>query len=230
MEFKNTTEALYIQAKEILDAIAKIETSENIHTIELDLLLEKLRNIYDLVNQMKEAISEKHRAEISGTLESGIENESALEPEKEAAVEDTIEKEIKNEKIETEVKTDKTAGKEAEEIAFVSDRFKTTKPTLNEELEGKSKKDNLSSQLNLTPINSISGAIGINEKFELINELFSGDKDKFESTLEVLNNASSFVEAYNYLNDNFNWDMDSVYVQRVLELIRRKLIVRRNEQ
>ncbi|MBA7516680.1 hypothetical protein ES705_08728 [subsurface metagenome] len=101
---------------------------------------------------------------------------------------------------------------------------------MNEEIAGKSKKKDISSQLQSSPISSISGAIGLNEKFELINELFEGDKDTFESTLQVLNMAGSFVEAYNYLDKNFNWDMDNAYVQRILELIRRKLIVRRNEQ
>ena len=79
-------------------------------------------------------------------------------------------------------------------------------------------------------IGSIGTAIGLNEKFELINQLFGGSKEKFERTLEVLDMAGSFVEAYNYIEEQFEWDMDDVYVQRILELIRRKLIVRRNEQ
>jgi hypothetical protein len=228
MKFKNTTEALYIQAKEILDAIAKIGESEDTHTIELDLMLEKLRNIYDLVNDMKDSISGEIGSEMSDTLELGSEKELTPEPETEKLSEDNSGKDIITEEKEIKMESSKTNG--PEEASYVSDRFKTSKPTLNEEMEGKSQKENLSSQLNLTPINSISGAIGLNEKFELINELFDGDKDKFESTLEILNKANSFVEAYNYLNDNFDWDMDSVYVQRILELIRRKLIVRRNEQ
>ncbi len=228
MKFKDTAEALHFQAKEILDSIAKVEASDDIHSIELDLLLEKLRNIYDLVNDMKDAISKKNSSEISDTLELGLKKDLNPESEMETTNKGTIEKEA--EKEEVKVKKDNSEIKKPEKASYVSDRFKTSKPTINEEMEGKTQKEDLSSQLNLTPINSISGAIGLNEKFELINELFSGDKNRFESTLEVLNKADSFVEAYNYLNDNFDWDMDSVYVQRVLELIRRKLIVRRNEQ
>ena len=228
MKFKNTTEALYIQAKEIVDAVAKIETSGDIHAIELDLLLEKLRSIYDLVSEMKNAISGDSNADVSESLKTGM-NEN-LDTESEI---ETIPSEEKLEKQDKPIEIEEipeSTKKEKPEVAFITDRFKTSKPTLNEEMEGKSKKENLSSQLNLTPINSISGAIGLNEKFELINELFSGDKNSFEGTLEVLNKADSFVEAYNYLNENFDWDMDSMYVQRILELIRRKLIVRRNEQ
>ncbi len=223
MEFKNTAEALHVHAKEIVGLIAKIEASEDIHAIELDLLLEKLRDIYDLVCDMKAAISVQKIAGEPDLSEKVTEHKTISDLSENKEKEDTIagsrgKKQEKTKKTE-EVKT-----------SFVSDRFKASKPTFNEEMAGKSKMENLSSHLNITPINSISGAIGLNEKFELMNELFDGSKDKFESTIEVLNQADSFVEAYNYLNENFDWDMDSVYVQRILELIRRKLIVRRNEK
>ena len=80
------------------------------------------------------------------------------------------------------------------------------------------------------PISSITSGMGLNDKFELINELFKGNREKFDKCMEVLNTAGSFVEAYNYLETNFDWDMDDPYVQRLLELIRRKLIVRRDAQ
>lgn len=229
MEFKNTTEALYIQAKEIVEAIAKIDASGEIHTIELDLLLEKLRNIYDLVSDMKNTLSETDSEIKPENPETETKSTHELEIETTQDFPE-VEREEVTESNKDEDKDKGGRNGESARASLIADRFKASKPTLNEEMEGKSKDENLSSQLNLTPINSISGAIGLNEKFELINELFSGDKVSFENTLEVLNNADSFVEAYNYLNENFDWDMDSVYVQRILELIRRKLIVHRNEK
>ncbi len=234
MEFKNTAEVLHAQAREITNMIAQLETSDKIPAIEIDLLLEKLRNIYDLVKDMQTSLSLTENSQKSEIQTQRVEKELSPEPEdiekssgentKEsiASARKPIEKERAGEKSDESEKPEKNS--------FVSDRFKSSKPTLNEEIAGKSKKKDISSQLQSSPISSISGAIGLNEKFELINELFEGDKDTFESTLQVLNMAGSFVEAYNYLDKNFNWDMDNAYVQRILELIRRKLIVRRNEQ
>ncbi len=229
MKFKNTAEALYVHAKEIVELIARIEASEDIHAIELDLLLEKLRNIYDLVGDMKAAVSVQKKAGKPGPSKKVAEDDQLSEHKilsdftEDKKKEDTI-------AVSGEKKQEKEKKTEPVKSSFVSDRFKASEPTFNEEMAGKSKVENLSSHLNITPINSIGGAIGLNEKFELINELFDGNKDKFETTIEVLNQADSFVEAYNYLNENFDWDMDSIYVQRILELIRRKLIVRRNEK
>ncbi|MGD2033636.1 MAG: hypothetical protein PVF73_01165 [Bacteroidales bacterium] len=228
MEFKNTAEVLHAQAKEVIDLITRIENSGDLHAIEFDLLLEKLRNIYDLVYEMKESVVGRSEDRPSGELRKEAVKEKVMESVKEGDLA-MKEKETNENPEENKTKDDPDSGVTGKKTAFVSDRFRT-KPTLNEEMAGRSGKENLSSQLNLTPINSIAGAIGLNEKFELINELFDGDKAKFERTLEVLNQADSFVEAYNYLEENFNWDMDSVYVQRILELIRRKLIVRRNEK
>ncbi|MBN2523256.1 MAG: hypothetical protein JXB24_08260 [Bacteroidales bacterium] len=229
MEFKNTAEALYVHAKEIVELIAGIEASEDIHAIELDLLLEKLRDIYDLVSDMKAAVSVQKKAGKPEPSKKADEDDRLSEHK---ILPDLAEDKKKDDTIAVNGEKKQEKGKKTEQVksSFVSDRFKASKPTFNEEMAGKSKVENLSSHLNITPINSIAGAIGLNEKFELVNELFDGSKDKFESTIEVLNQADSFVEAYNYLNENFDWDMDSVYVQRILELIRRKLIVRRNEK
>lgn len=228
MEFKNTVGAMHIQAREIVDLIARLETSEDMQAIEFDLLLEKLRRIYDLVCDMKAAIPVKDITVKSELTETVIENDKDSESEVLTKSSDDKKEELDN-TDDKEIKQNK-AGSGVSDNASFSDRFKSSKPSFNEEMEVKSNKENLSSQFNKTSINSIPGSIALNEKFELINELFSGDKEKFEKTLGILNQADSFVEAYNYLTENFNWDMDSIHVQRVLELIRRKLIVKRNEQ
>ena len=98
-----------------------------------------------------------------------------------------------------------------------------------EELGSKKKYDDLATQLKSQGA-GINTSFGLAEKFELISELFSGDKEKFEHTLQVATMAGSFVEAYNYLKENFNWDMDNPHVQRLLEQIRRKLIVHRKDE
>lgn len=238
MEFKNTVGAMHIQAREIVDLIARLETSEDMQAIEFDLLLEKLRRIYDLVCDMKAAIPVKDITVKSESTEKVIDEseltETVIENDKDSESE-VITKSSDDKKEELDNTDDKEikqnkAGSGVSDNASFSDRFKSSKPSFNEKMADKSNKENLSLQFNKTSINSIPGSIALNEKFELINELFSGDKEKFEKTLGILNQADSFVEAYNYLTENFNWDMDSIHVQRVLELIRRKLIVKRNEQ
>jgi hypothetical protein len=238
MEFKHTLEVLYNQADEIRKLAAKLEEAEEIRFIDLDSMLEKLRNIYDLVLDLETTLSSERKIKKQNEKVEDV-SEEMQTPQK------VIEEEVKEQprKIEPEnaLKHEKrTPENESgdgfakgvssnQETGFISDRFKGTKHTLHEQMSGRSKQEDVSTQYKSKPITNIIGAIALNERFELINQLFNGDKAKFEHAMEVLNNAGSFVEAYNYLQENYKWDMNNEYVQRILELIRRKLIVRRDD-
>jgi hypothetical protein len=98
----------------------------------------------------------------------------------------------------------------------LSDTFRG-KPTLHESL---AKDGNTLAQVK--PVKDIMTAIGINDRFTFIRELFNGDSSAFETTIDTLNTASGFNGAYNYLVGHFNWDMKSEVVQHLLEIISRK--------
>lgn len=244
MEFRNTLGALMADADELRELLGRLEKEETLSVIELDLVLEKLRHIYDLVLDMRGEVKQANKnIRESATAESPSQkNEPEMEIIREEPKEDLKRsaeetqakeqwKEATRQQITKELKEQESPHKEPEQKrSYVSDRFKTSKPTLNDELASKGRGEDLSSRLASKPVANIAGAIGLNEKFELIKELFDGDKEKFEKTMQVLNAAKSFVEAYNYLKENFDWDMDNTHVQRLLELIRRKLIVRRDDR
>ncbi len=238
MKYKNTLIVLNANAAEIQRIIERMEESDTIHAIDLDLMLEKLRAMYDVVNDLRSEVSQ-----VPEPVESSVSHDAHHEEDKGAIdltpeVEDSSEKKLLEREVEKvqpvrkEIKSETKLRDEenSEKDGFLSDKFKSEKPTLNEEIGSQAKQEDLSSQLNTNPITSLTGAIGLNEKFELINELFDGNKNTFDHTMQVLNASASFVEAYSYLEENFEWDMENQYVQRILELIRRKLIVRRNEQ
>jgi len=258
MDFRNTIDALQTNASEIDRLLDHLKKPEGFRRVEIDLILDKLRSMYDLmldlqdtvkVQSVKEGICDEEPAipvekqKIVNVQEQKIvpEEKKAGEVEKMTDIEFTtdetreksIEKKLEERKkaaraqIEQDLKKEKEEQQEAAaKKAVISDRFKTNKPTLAEELGSKKKFDDLASHLKT----GISGTFGLNEKFEIINELFDGDKDKFEYALQVVGMAGSFVEAYNYLKENFNWDMDKPHVQRLLEQIRRKLIVHRTDE
>lgn len=226
MEFKHSLEVLQAQAEEINHIVTNLRAGKELHQIEIDLLLEKLRDIYDLVRDLQSTLEPAKKAEIKKTPVTPPEVQD--ESDKTENVEPVFE--IEQETEEKNPQAVEKKPKEQPSSDRISDRFGSSKRILNEEMSEKTKANDISTQYKSSPITSITSAIGVNERFELINELFEGDRDRFDKTMEVLNMADSFVEAYNYLEENFSWDMDNAYVQRILELIRRKLIVRRNEQ
>lgn len=81
----------------------------------------------------------------------------------------------------------------------------------------------LVNKLNQKPIENISKAIGLNDKFLYIRELFSGSADEFNKTISVLNDLPNFDEAYKYLS-KFGWDDSDVTVTKFLEIVNRRYL------
>ena len=48
--------------------------------------------------------------------------------------------------------------------------------------------------------------IGINDKYQLISELFLNKKDLYESALDEINNFETYHQAYIWLQRHYNWD------------------------
>jgi hypothetical protein len=74
-------------------------------------------------------------------------------------------------------------------------------------------------------IRDLKSAIGINEKFLFINELFEGSLNEYENALGRLNACKEFSEAssiINLLQEKYNWEPLSESVQSFTALVRRK--------
>ena len=115
------------------------------------------------------------------------------------------------------------------ERSILADKYKSGKTFINESLAGQRGKQDISSKIQSKPIRNIASALGINDRFKLINELFNGDKGSFQNTIGILDGAANFNEAFTYINTSFDWDMEEDSVQLLLDLVRRKFIINQNE-
>ena len=81
-------------------------------------------------------------------------------------------------------------------------------------------------QLVLEPIKDLRSAIGINDKFQFIQELFGGDEKSFEIGIKTINAFKIFPEAQFYikreLREKNNWDEESNVVKQFDQLIKRR--------
>ncbi len=72
----------------------------------------------------------------------------------------------------------------------------------------------------------IRTAIGINEKFQFINDLFEGNMNEYTAVINQLNNYGSFYDAEIYLNsikDIYRWKDDDEMFQKFIAIIKQKL-------
>ena len=70
---------------------------------------------------------------------------------------------------------------------------------------------------------SLRQSIGINDKFILLRDLFAGDNDYYESSIDKLDEFDNLDEAMLYIYDNFRWSPNSEGARLLMELLARKL-------
>ena len=94
-------------------------------------------------------------------------------------------------------------------------------------LKGKSVGDLITDQVKLEfklsnrPVLNIQSAIGINDRFQYIRELFDGDNKKFLETVKTLDSMENIKEAVDYLRANYKWKKNETSLKFV-NLVKRR--------
>ncbi|MBK6285434.1 MAG: hypothetical protein IPF54_24700 [Draconibacterium sp.] len=79
----------------------------------------------------------------------------------------------------------------------------------------------LEHKLSNRPVLSIQSAIGINDRFQYIRELFEGSADNFVKAVAELDSMNDMKEAVDYLQANFKWKKNDASLKFV-NLIKRR--------
>ena len=72
-------------------------------------------------------------------------------------------------------------------------------------------------------ITDIRKAIGLNDKFLMIRDLFGGDANLYEDTINHLNEFDDLDECMIFIVENFRWNPDSEGAKLLVSLLERKL-------
>ena len=72
-------------------------------------------------------------------------------------------------------------------------------------------------------ITDIRKAIGLNDRFLMIRDLFAGDANLYEDTINHLNEFEDLDECMIFIVENFRWNPDSEGAKLLVSLIERKL-------
>lgn len=214
--------------KEIEKILSKYSSLDEFPPIERDLVLEKLRNLYNSFSFPGSAEKEKQIPDSKkGSLEEKSPGNIPADEKKEKK-KDVQETDLLTIDAEDKDSTEDADTLKEDKYTIVAEKYKKSDTSLHETIAN-SKEADIASTLQSKPISNIASAIGVNDRFLFINELFKGDTDQYNQTIKVLNDAANFNEAYNYIFEHFDWDMDSDIVQKILELVRRKHIISTHE-
>ncbi|MGC9375497.1 MAG: hypothetical protein ACP5DQ_10720 [Bacteroidales bacterium] len=242
----NKKEKINNLLKDIQDLYAianRLEHEEQIHPLDIDLALSKVRNLYDLLltihpqaaykseYQNKETEKKSLAEEKTDPIppikkEKSAITEKAEEQKREFVIEEPskpIEK-FKEEKSQIEEETfnsPKKTEKQQEGTPIMADKFQSKK-FIHDNMAKKNPKKDVSSKMQSKPIQDIAAAISLNDKFIFIRELFKGDKEQYLETIQLLNNFDTYENAIGFLNENFDWEAEDPNFERLKELVKRK--------
>ncbi len=110
---------------------------------------------------------------------------------------------------------------------LVGEQFGVEKSSVHERLAQIRDDKSIGMRMQYKPVANIKEAIGLNEKFLFINELFSGDINAYNHAINELNSCASIHEAFELLNrltEEFRWDgqRSAETIEKFANLVQRR--------
>lgn len=176
----------------------------------------------DFEDDIEEDLEEEEFGDSGVQDEEEIEDEEGEEEFRDSGIqgEEDIEEE-KEEEQEEEQQEQEDSGIRAYKKVYTIDA-----QTLGDKLESAAD-TSLAARLQRKPVADLAAAIGINDKFLLLNELFGGSMEKYNKSIRALNNFSTLLGAKTYMSElqiEFQWDCESDAYRKLDDLVERRFM------
>ncbi len=223
MEFVHTRAKGVLQLLQLLDPSEEpvIPKSDEGNRM-LEKLKEKVEKVSRLTSEIEPVAKEEETEEDKGeendreqTLPGVVPEPAEKEQEEEDPGTDEKPSYIKEESNDDEMLQEETIKSDAG--SRLGDSFLKSK-SVNDLITDQVK---LEFKLSNRPVNNIQAAIGINDRFQYIRELFDGDNKKFLETVKTLDSMDNIREAIDYLRNNFKWKKNETSLKFV-NLVKRR--------
>jgi len=222
MENKKLINILLKDVEELEGLISDIKTKKEFSLLEIEFLHTRTKGILQLMQVLKNFETDikiplkfkEEKIEVEEIKIPAVEKEPEILT-KETVQPEEVENEIKEKTVEpevikleeTNVKTDKRLG----------DKFVKEK-SVNDTIEDNNK---LEFKLSNRPVSNIQAAIGINDRFQYIRELFDGSSEKYTNTIIALDSMSNIDEAVSYIQQNFKWKKNETSL-KFINIVKRR--------
>ncbi len=211
IESENTEEINEdVAVKAVESAESELETVED---KDIQDEIEETDEVVESVNVIEEEIENVEKSEPKEDILPTEETKEVVVSVTEELKEEVIESLSPPEEKKEEIKVKKKVDKIEEETQTLFD-FIEEKPSIQD-------------KFNHLKIDDIRKAIGINEKFRFINELFKGDMNDYNDVVDKLNSLNAITEAEKYLltyKIRYEWDEDMDAYKEFMEIVERRYL------
>lgn len=196
------------------------------------------KSLESLASELKEGVFKINSGALSSEDILSLLDSSRQLHERLAILQYLLEKEPKKESgSETKIKVESTDVEENQINlidVIVEEEAKTDKADINisndfksvNEIHSDSPQTSLADQFGQQPISDLTKEIGINEKYLITENLFSGDSQACSTAIKELNEFQNMEQASDFfknsLSKKHNWNSNSNQVKRLINLIERR--------
>lgn len=109
----------------------------------------------------------------------------------------------------------------------LADTFRTEQKSLSDTIIASPADSSISSRLQAQPISDLKAAIGLNERFNFISELFGNDLLGYDEAIKIINNASGVDEAMKFLaelHEKYQWNDSIPSLARFTDFVHRRFL------
>ena len=196
------------------------------------------KSLEKLASELKEGVFKINSGDLSSEDILSLLDSSRQLHERLAVLQYLLEKDPKIETVSEQKKEKEPTNKEENQInlidVIVEEEAKTEKVDLNtstdyksvNEIHSNSPQTSLADHFGQQPISDLTKEIGINEKYLITENLFSGDKKACSAAIKKLNEFQNIEQANNFfknsLSKKYNWNPKSNQVKRLINLVERR--------
>ena len=196
------------------------------------------KSLESLASELKEGVFKINNGALSSEDILSLLDSSRQLHERLAVLQYLIEKAPKKETFSEQKKEEEPNNIEENQInlidVIVEEEAKTEKSDINNsndfrsvnEIHSDSPQTSLADQFGQQPISDLTKEIGINEKYLITENLFSGDSQACSTAIKELNEFQNMEQAIDFLKNSlskkYNWNPKSNQVKRLFNLIERR--------
>ena len=238
MDFIKAVSIIRKDLEEVSALLDQLAVTPGTHVAEIELARSRVHSATDMLKLLPQLIEvplpqEAKQAVAAPLVQPAVEVKAEVKPE----AKDDGKKELKPE-MKPEVKPEAKHEVKAEaspetkhevkaEVAaekskpILADKFSAAE-TIGKKASSVKQDDVITSVIHNKPISDIGAAIGINDKFYFIRELFSGDTRAYQDTIKRLNSSVSLGEAMKILDENTVMGSNPGAQSSFVDIVRRK--------
>ena len=223
----NKLESGKLDPNELTSLLEDARTLHERITVLQYLAFEKEVKVKEVKKQKKEPKKQQGSFELNFGAPEIIE-ETSIEDEDESKTDELDDNTPRNQTSLLDAIEEHVEDVDAEEASKnISEKTNLDNSTsINDTFAGDAPKKTVADKLSRQPIKDLKSAIGLNQKFLFMNDLFEGENELFNNAINKINAFNTLPEAIAFIDSNLSsaWDKENSSVLNFMDLVERRFM------